>query len=466
MLGGEVFERFLAEAPVCVMARGTLERMFSAEAVDAMFRQRAHKQYERELLFSSVVEVTSLVVLGVHRSVHAAYQRRSHEFRVSVKSLYNKLQGVEPHVSQGLVRQTAEGARAVLGCWKSRAPLLAGYRVKVIDGNHLTGTERRLKPLRGEGGAALPGLAVAVLLPDEGLIEDLVLAEDAYTQETQLLGPIVERLQARDLVLADRLYCTRDLLFEIADREACFVIRQHLGHLAWELVGPRRALGRSEAGELAEQAVDVRWPGTERVLRVRRITVELAQPTRDGERVLHVLTNLPESAAGAAEVAALYRRRWTIETAFQELTTSLRCELGSLGHPAAALFGFAVAVACFNMLAVIRAALEQAHPRPAQEPSLSTWALADELRGTYRGLMIAVPPEQWRALPALSPARWAQTLVRWARQVSLARYQTHRRGPKTRTPRPFRPTQHVATARLLKPPPTTPRPANRPTTAR
>jgi hypothetical protein len=38
---------------------------------------------------------------------------------------------------------------------------------------------------------------------------------------------------------------------------------------------------------------------------VRRITVELDQPTRDGDRTIHILTNLPAATADAVQVAAL-----------------------------------------------------------------------------------------------------------------------------------------------------------------
>ena len=299
-------------------------------------------------------------------------------------------------------------------------------------------------------------MAVAVLLPDTGLIDDIVLAEDAYTQESRLLDPIVERLERRDLLLADRHYCISELLFEVDSRQACFVIRQHLGHLRWKLLGRRRSLGRTQSGLLYEQAVELTLPRTGEVMQVRRITVRLDQPTRNKDTELHVLTNLPEKHASAEQVAELYRRRWSIETAFQELTVSLRCELPSLGHPAAALFTFSVAAACFNVLAVIQAALAQAHDTQTIADEVSQYALAEEWTGTYRGMMIALPPEMWTAIQQWSPSELATQLIHWATTIDLSDYRKHQRGPKTRTKRPSAPTKHVATARLLKkqkPPP-------------
>lgn len=450
MLGGEVLDRFIDEAPVCVMVRATLENVFAPEALDELFDQHAEQQYERELLFSSVVDLMSLVACRVHPSVHGAYQRRRESIPVSVKSLYNKLSGIEPQVCRALVRHTAQVAAAVMDRWEPRSPLLKGHRVKVIDGNHLTGTDHRLGVLREEGAAALPGVTVAVLDPDRGVIEDVVVAEDAYTQELKLFEPILQQVKPKDVIIADRHYCTSDILFGIAERRGYFVIRQHMGHLCWRLIGRRRCRGRTETGMVYEQEMELTDPDTGKTLTVRRITVKLDQPTRDGDEELHLLTNLPQRVADAERVAGLYRQRWTVETAFQHITTSLCCELTTLGYPPAALFSFCTAVACFNVLAVILAALGSAHGHETVEENVSLYYLTDELSGTYRGMMIALPPEQWQCFQTSTAAQLARQLNRWARQVDLSRYQKHRRGPKTRSKRPYAANKHVSTARLLK----------------
>ncbi len=53
----------------------------------------------------------SLVVCGIHPSVHAAYKAKAVERSVSTTSLYNKLSGIELGVSQALVRETANAKR-------------------------------------------------------------------------------------------------------------------------------------------------------------------------------------------------------------------------------------------------------------------------------------------------------------------------------------------------------------------
>ncbi len=89
-------------------------------------------------------------------------------------------------------------------------------------------------------------------------------------------------------------------------------------------------------------------PETGEEMTVRRITVELDKPTRDGEKEVHLLSNVPEEDGIIADVegvtaltlAKLYLERWLLETAFKTLTVHLRCEPNTLGYPPAALFAF------------------------------------------------------------------------------------------------------------------------------
>ena len=92
----------------------------------------------------------------------------------------------------------------------------------------------------------------------------------------------------------------------------------------------------------------------------------LDKPTRDGDGEIHILTNLPKKAARAKTVADLYRKRWTIETAFQELEATLDGEINTLGYPKAALFAFCVALVSYNLMSVIKAALA---PSTVRRPS-------------------------------------------------------------------------------------------------
>jgi len=49
-------------------------------------------------------------------------------------------------------------------------------------------------------------------------------------------------------------------------------------------------------------------------MELRRITLVLDKPTREGDPEIHVLSNLP-TRVSAQRIADVYRKRWTIEIA-------------------------------------------------------------------------------------------------------------------------------------------------------
>jgi DDE family transposase len=450
MIMGDVFERFLVESPICVMKRALLENVFAPDKLDAVFRLAAVRQYERELLFSHLVDLTSLVVCRVQPSVHAAYKQKQEQVPVSLKALYDKLGHVEGETSRALVRYTASAASGLIDRMKGNlAALLPGFRVRILDGNHLSGTDRRLKVLRGMTAGALPGQALVLLDPQRMVIDDVFPCEDGHAQERSLLHQVLPNLQPRDLVIDDRNFCTVAFLMGMARRKVRFITRQH-GRMPYRLQGKLRFIGRCPTGRVYEQALVIRDPETGQELTLRRVTVRLKKPTRDGDTEIHLLTNLPASKANAIKVATLYQKRWRLETAFQELTTHLRCELNTLGYPPAALFAFCVALSCYNLLAVIKGSLRGVYGQQTIEETVSSFYLTDEISAVYRGMMIALPPTKWTVFQTLSEEQMADLLTQWAGRIDLKNYRKARRSGNKATPaRPNGHLKHVATAQLL-----------------
>lgn len=446
---GEIFDRFIEESPVTVMTRGLLERLLSPGQLDAWFERTAEKQYTRELLFSTVVDLLMQVVCGVRKSVHVAYQSAQHEMEVSVQSVYNKLNGLEPRISAELVRYAAREAREIIQELEAeRAGLLPGYRVKMLDGNCLEASEHRLKELRELSGGALPGKSLVVYDPALGLAVDVIPCEDGHAQERSLLSTVLESVGAGEAWVADRNFCVRWFLLGIAAREAFFVVRGH-EQLPWKPLEVMREVGETETGQVAEQTIEViDDAGKAHVW--RRIRVRLNQPTRDGDSTIYILTNLP-ATVDACRIAKLYRKRWTIETAFQELEKNFESEINSFGYPRAALFGFCLALVAYNVLVVVQAALREVHGQEKVDNEVSGYYLAEELGATYRGMMIAIPPPEWQLFQELSRPRLADLLVELAQKIRLSAFRKHRRGPKKPRSKPkYDPKRpHVSTARLI-----------------
>jgi hypothetical protein len=179
----EILQRFLDQAPVAVMTHATLARTLDDATLDDLFERHARDQYTRDLTFSTVTRLMTQVVFRAYPSVHAAY-RDDHQIPVSITSVYNKLNGLEPGISQALVAEAARTMGAILTALPDRpAAPVEGLRLRTLDGNFLAGTDHRLACLRHSGAAALPGMALVVRDGDTGLLTEIVPCEDAYTNE-------------------------------------------------------------------------------------------------------------------------------------------------------------------------------------------------------------------------------------------------------------------------------------------
>ena len=249
MLLGNRFQTFVEGSPVSVMVRGVLERAFDPARLDSLFEKTAESGYTRDLLFSTTVRLMSEVVLGVSPSVHAAYQDASYSIPVSVVAVYDKVKGIETEVSAEVVRDSARQLAPIISMMRGKAPsLLPGYRVRILDGNHLSGTEHRIKELRRLRAAALPGQSLVILDPELMLMIDVLPCEDGHAQERSLFNDLLPMVKAGDLWIDDRNFCTTGLTFGIARRQACFLVRQHASTLHWKLVA------RENAGERSKRA--------------------------------------------------------------------------------------------------------------------------------------------------------------------------------------------------------------------
>ncbi len=243
--------------------------------------------------------------------------------------------------------------------------------------------------------------------------------------------------------------------------QAGFIVREHARHPRLVGQGEWRECGRTETGQVREQAIEV--AGAQAPLsasltslrgiasRWRRIELALDTPTEAGERVIRLWSNLPEEI-GAQRIAELYRTRWRIEGMFQRLEAVLHSEIRSLGHPRAALLGFAVAVLAHNVLALLQRCMEQAHHEQEPLPEVSAFHLALHIRSGYEGMLIALPPEQWPSYDG-DPTALADRLLRLARNIDPRQVATSKRGPKAAKPKGYVDgaiaRAHVSTARVL-----------------
>ncbi|MNV35174.1 Transposase DDE domain protein [compost metagenome] len=427
------------------MAKLVLEQAIAPEWVDQMFEEHRQRQYPRELLFSTIVELMSLVSLGLRPSLHAA-ARQMENLPVSLAALYDKVSRTEPALLRALVTGSAQRLTPTIEELGYSA-MLPGWQLRIVDGNHLPSSEKRLGPLRRERGAARPGFSVVVYDPDLDQVVDLQPCEDAYASERVSVLPLLEKASAGQLWMADRLYCTLPVMEACEEVGASFIIRQQSKHPRLLQESDWQAPVAVTTGSVREQIIEVKggrqW---------RRVELSLQKPTDSGDTTLLFWSNLPDTVS-AEQIADLYRRRWSIEGMFQRLESVLESEIETLGNPKAALLGFASAVLAYNVLAVLKRSVEQAHRQTQSEDwEASIFHLTVQVRSGYEGMQIALPSEHF---PTTTPPEGiAQRLLLLGGYIQPRQVAKSKRGPKLPKPKEWLEGKavhaHVSTDRVLK----------------
>jgi hypothetical protein len=450
----ELIERFSSQAPATVMFRSLFARLFSQEVLDGLFSKHCRQQHESPVLFSYLVHLVTPVVSGSRTSINASYV--ANRCPQSSQAVYDKLKGVEPSVSAALVCETVQELRAIQDKAKvRRKDLIKGYHTYVIDGKTYNSTEHRITESRFDARAPLPGRAVAVLDTRYLLFVDIECSTNAHRCERKILEPILDRLQAGALYIADRNFSDGIILGKFYQSKAFFIIRQHGACPKWrETDKPRREFERPDGkgGKVSEKQIEVCMPnGSWQVM--RRVCVRLKQPTRDGDKTIYLLTNLPSSVT-ARQIADAYSERWTIETCLGHLAQSLNAEIKTLCYPKAAGFCFCVALMLYNMMSTIRSLLE-AHAEVDEKDKekrheVSLYYMATEIVENQGGMEIAIDATHWTSYHKLSLANYCKFLISVAKQAKLKRYRKTGRGPiKLRPKRRFTGSRHVATQKFL-----------------
>ena len=446
--GATLLERFAVKNPLSASLRLVFERLFDPTAINALFEKNREQQYTRKILFAVIVEVMLAVVTRKVGSVHAALQQRKSALGATFTAFYNKLNRTDAGPSEALVRHSFERGNALLTEMGGlREAPLPGWRLRFLDGNHLASTERRLEVLWGVAAGPLPGLALAVFEAEGMMISEVLLCEDGHAQERSLTDRLLALVFQGDCWVADRNFCTRAILAGLIDKRASFVLRQHAS-LPFEVVDLRVARGRCATGKLFEQRVTITFEKHTHTL--RRVTLVLDKPTRDGEPELHLLTNLPYTVS-AEKIASLYLARWTIETAFAQLEKWLQSEIAPLGYPRAALLGFSVAVMAYNAISTLLGAMRATHGEAVVRDQVSGYYIAEYGRDAVGGIDAVTEPADWSPWQTMSVAAAASLLKAIAARIDLGLVRKHPRGPKKPVPprTRFKGEPHVSTKKLL-----------------
>jgi len=89
-----------------------------------------------------------------------------------------------------------------------------------------------------------------------------------------------------------------------------------------------------------------------------------------------------------------------------------------------------LALVAFNLYAVVRAALQVAHPETDIQEEVSEYCIASDIRAIYSGMVIAVDYQDWSIFQKATIAQMAVLRVDLARTCNLAKLKKKKRGVK------------------------------------
>jgi hypothetical protein len=379
--------QLLARLP---LAQGMIE-LFDHVLDDALcgevFDAHRGRCYEDELTFPTLVRVIrdALVLHGgsANRAIGDAVD--ADRLGAAPSGVYRKLGNLPPALSQALLRRgttrlarlTATAAARVL------AACFDDLDVIVIDGKQLKKAAKRLLSTRAYSSGSLLGAKLLVALSlRSGLAVATNASEDGEGNDVPLVGGLLEQMQmlrapaaaARPfLFVADRQFADLNLpaLFTAHDGDHFLLRCQKTLTFQGDPSRPAQR-GVDQAGRAFTQAWG--WIGSVEDQRqrrrrryVRRVTLSRAGEEKDD--VILITDLLDESAYPAADLLALYRLRWTIEEAFQQVTEvfALARLIGS--SPRGIIFQGALCLLIYNLTLTVKGYVAGAGQKQASEVS-------------------------------------------------------------------------------------------------
>jgi hypothetical protein len=207
---------------------------------------------------------------------------------------------------------------------------------------------------------------------------------------------LMDCVEKNDLILADRAFCSFELIACIQAQGGHVVMRLHQArhrNLDWRkgkklspcerLVVWKKPPKQSEASELSE----AEWEALPAEMTLRYVKV-ICEDRAGQKRALIVVSTLLDPARHSArELSDLYLRRWEIELKLRDVKTTLGMEEFAVKSPAMAERTLYMMMIAYNLLrSLMQKAAHQAGKPLAEMSIKGTLDLATSAQSLFRGL--------------------------------------------------------------------------------
>jgi hypothetical protein len=362
--------QLLARLP---LAQATIE-LFDHVLDDALCEQvfDAHRGrcYQDTLTFATLVRIIRDALMLHGGSANRAIADAVDDDRLACapSGVYRKLANLPPTLSQAFLRRGTQRLAALAADGNGAARVLPAcvdaLDVIVIDGKQLKRAAKRLLATRAfTSGSLLGGKLLVALSLRSGLAVAMNASEDGEGNDVPLVGgllaqmPMLRAAVRPFLFVADRQFADLNIPALFTKDGDHFLLR--CGKSMTFEPDPSRPeqCGVDEAGRPFTQAWGLIGSTEDKRMRVRRRYVRRITLTRAGadEDDIILITDLLDDAAyPALDLLGLYRLRWTIEQAFQQVTEVFALERLIGASPRGIIFQGALCLLIYNLTLTIK----------------------------------------------------------------------------------------------------------------
>jgi hypothetical protein len=371
--------RLLERLPLARAVLELFDHVLDDGLCDAVFAAHRGRCYHDRLAFPTLVRVVrDALVLhagSANRAIGDAVE--GGRLGAAPSGVYRKLGNLPPALSRALLlRGTARLAPLAAGPARVLPACVDGLDVLAVDGKQLKRAAKRLLAARAYStGSLLGGKLLVALSVRSGLAVAMNADEEGERNDVPLVAGLLDQLApprapARpSLFVADRQFADLGLPGLFARGGNHFLLRC-TKTLTFEPdpLRPARA-GVDGHGRPFTQAWG--WIGGAKDPRRRYVRrIHLPRPAEAGEDDVTLITDLlDETLFPASDLLALYRLRWTIEEAFQQVTEVFALARLIGASPRGIIFQGALCLLIYNLTLTVKGYVAEAGEKAASEVS-------------------------------------------------------------------------------------------------
>lgn len=285
-------------------------------------------------------------------------------------------------------------------------------RVRIVDGSSCSMPDTpELQEAFGQPDGQTPGCGfpvarlVALFCWATGAVLDVAIGV-YHSSELTLAPALWEHLERRDIVLADRFYCTYRILADLRTHGCDAVFRLHgarsrtldfrkgkrLGHEDRQMTWDRPTI--CPRGLSNQQ-----WMSLPEHLTIRVLRFATQVPGFRSRRIVVATTLLDPQVYSQQEIAALYGDRWTVELRLRDIKATMQMDILRGKSPDIVRKEILMHLLAYNLIRALMWQAAQKHGRPLHR--LSFAGTLEHLNALTPYLWLYAGTRRWDILYAL-----------------------------------------------------------------